>query len=129
MGVMRLARRLRQQSAETLSASQYSALVTLSKKGEMTLGELAAAEGVAPPTMTRTAGHLEEAGLVRRVTDPLDRRITRVRVSPAGARLLQEARSKRNQYLAGLIAGLAPDERVVLSDAAELILRLAEERT
>lgn len=111
-----------------LSASQYAALVTLSAKGEMTLGELASAEGVAPPTMTRTAGHLEEAGLVERVADPLDRRIARVRVSTAGARLLHEVRSKRNQYLADLIAGLAPKQRAALSDATELILRFAGER-
>lgn len=127
LSVMRLARRLRQSSAGALSASQYAALVTLSKRGELTLGELAAAEGVAPPTMTRTAAHLEEAGLVLRRPDPLDRRVAHVTLSPAGSELLDEARTRRELYLAERLAALGPDEREVLAQAAGLIGRLTGE--
>jgi DNA-binding MarR family transcriptional regulator len=127
LSVMRLARRLRQSSAGALSASQYAALVTLSKRGEMTLGELASAEGVAPPSMTRTAAHLELAGLVLRRPDPLDRRVARVTLSPAGAELVEQARSRRELYLAEHLAALDPTEREVLAQAAGLIGRLAGE--
>ena len=125
MGVMRLERRLRQRSAGGVTASQYAALVTISKKGELTLGELAAAEGVAPPSMTRIAANLEQAGLVERRPDPLDRRVARVALSAKGAELLAEARTLRTLYLSDRLSELAPEEVEVLSRAAELLIRLA----
>jgi DNA-binding MarR family transcriptional regulator len=125
MSVMRLERKLRQRSAGGVTASQYAALVTISKKGELTLGELAAAEGVAPPSMTRIAANLEQAGLVERRPDPLDRRVARVAVSEKGAELLAEARNLRALYLNERFAELDEQEVEALGQAAELLNRLA----
>ena len=125
MSVMRLERKLRQRSAGGVTASQYAALVTISKKGELTLGELAAAEGVAPPSMTRIAANLEQAGLLERRPDPLDRRVARVAVSEKGAELLAEARTLRALYLSERLGELGPEEVEVLGQAAELLNRLA----
>jgi DNA-binding MarR family transcriptional regulator len=125
MSVMRLERKLRQRSAGGITASQYAALVTISKKGELTLGELAAAEGVAPPSMTRIAANLEQAGLVERRPDPLDRRVARVAVSEKGAQLLAEARTLRALYLSDRLSELGAEEVEVLGQAAELLNRLA----
>jgi DNA-binding MarR family transcriptional regulator len=127
MGVMRLERKLRQRSAGAVTASQYAALVTVSKKGELTLGELAAAEGVAPPSMTRIAANLEQAGLVERRPDPLDRRVARVAISQKGAELLAEARNLRALYLSERFAELGAEEVEVLGQAAELLNRLASD--
>ena len=127
MSVMRLERRLRQYSTGGVTASQYAALVTLSKRGELTLGELAGAEGVAPPSMTRIAARLERAGLVQRRPDPLDRRVALVAVSPRGAELLNEARTRREVYLTACLEAMAPEEVAVLARAAELMSRLAGE--
>jgi DNA-binding MarR family transcriptional regulator len=127
VSVMRLERRLRQLSAEGVTASQYAALVTISKRGELTLGELAAAEGVAPPSMTRIAAHLENAGLVDRRPHPLDRRVALVALSPRGAELLREARTRRELYLSERLEAMAPEDVEVLSRAAELMGRLAGE--
>jgi DNA-binding MarR family transcriptional regulator len=127
MSVMRLERRLRQQSAGGVTASQFAALVTISKKGELTLGELAAAEGVAPPSMTRIAANLEQAGLVQRRTDPLDRRVALVVLSPAGAQLLVEARTRREVYLRERLEAMTPEDVDVLARAAALMSRLAGE--
>lgn len=127
MSVMRLERRLRQRSAGGVTASQYAALVTISKNGELTLGELAAAEGVAPPSMTRVAANLARAGLVHRRTDPLDRRVALVALSPAGAQLLAEARTRRELYLRELLDDMAPEDVEVLERAADLMSRLAGE--
>jgi len=127
MSVMRLERKLRQRSAGGVTASQYAALVTISKKGELTLGELAAAEGVAPPSMTRIAARLEQAGLLERRPDPLDRRVARVAVSEKGAELLAEARSLRALYLSDRLGELAAEEVEVLGQAAELLNRLASD--
>jgi DNA-binding MarR family transcriptional regulator len=122
---MRLERKLRQRSAGGVTASQYAALVTISKNGELTLGELAAAEGVAPPSMTRIAANLEQAGLVERRPDPLDRRVARVAVSEKGAELLAEARNLRAIYLSERFGELGAQEVEVLARAAELLNRLA----
>ena len=127
MSVMRLERKLRQRSAGGVTASQYAALVTISKNGELTLGELAAAEGVAPPSMTRIAAHLEQAGLLERRPDPLDRRVARVAVSEKGAELLAEARTLRALYLTERLTELGAEEVEVLGQAAELLNRLARD--
>ena len=92
----------------------------------MTLGELAAHERVAPPTMTAIVGRLDEAGLVTREADPEDRRVSRVRLTAAGARLLERTRSQKAAYLARRLARLTPAERDVLEEAASLFERLVE---
>src|ERR671934_2548255 len=71
----------REDPASGLSAARLSALSVLVFGGAMTLGELAAAERVRPPTMTRIIRGLEDSGLVRRAADPGDGRVTRVRAT------------------------------------------------
>src|SRR5437764_5247648 len=84
MGVMRLARRLRQQRTESgLTLTQLSALGTLHRQGPCTPGELAALERVQPPSMTRVITHLEERGLVARAAHPSDRRQVMVSLTDA----------------------------------------------
>jgi DNA-binding MarR family transcriptional regulator len=75
--------------------------------------------------MTRIAANLEQAGLVERRPDPLDRRVARVALSAKGAELLAEARTLRTLYLSDRLSELAPEEVEVLSRAAELLIRLA----
>src|SRR4029077_15418837 len=74
LAVLRLSRRLRQPAAGDITASQLSALAVLAKQGELSLGELAAIERIAPPSMTRIAARLEEQGLLERKVDAVDRR-------------------------------------------------------
>src|SRR5690349_4308522 len=90
--LMRLARRLRQQHETETTQSQLSALSSVANHGPLTLGELAAIERVAPPTMTRIVSHLEDRKLVHREVDPSDRRVARVTVTEAGSRMLGESR-------------------------------------
>src|SRR3954447_14030686 len=89
LGVMRLARRLRQQNVGDVTASMLSALSSVDHNGGITLGALAALERVSPPSMTRIVAQLEERGLVAREVDTVDRRVTRVSSTPDGRRLLQ----------------------------------------
>src|SRR3974377_1953657 len=74
IAVNRLQRRLRQQSLGGLSPGQASALGTVHRHGNPTLGELAALEQVQPPTMTRIVANLADAGMVTREADPTTRR-------------------------------------------------------
>ena len=74
LALTRLGRRLRQQSDGDVTATMLSALSSVDRLGPLTLGELAAAERVQPPTITRVAGRLEERGLVQREVDERDLR-------------------------------------------------------
>ena len=128
LAVNRLARRLRQQAVgEQITASQLSALASVALNSPVSLGELAAIEKIAPPSMTRIAARLEEAGWVERKPDAGDRRVARVAITEAGENLLAETRSRRDQFLAERLSGLSPDELAVLEAAVPLLARLAEE--
>lgn len=125
--VMRLARRLRSQRADTsLSLSQIAALGTLDRHGPLTPGELAAHERVQPPSMTRVVAALELAGMVTRTDHPTDRRQVLVAVSPEGRALLRDDRRRRDAWLAQRMRDLDPADLEVLRQAARVLDRLAD---
>lgn len=125
LAVLRLSRRLRQEAAGEITPSQLAALSTVSRLGELSLGELANVERIAPPTMTRIVARLEERGWLQRNVDSSDRRVTRVAVSDSGRALLDETRTRRDAYLAARIRKLSAEERAVLDRAVPLLERLA----
>ena len=117
-------RHVRREDPESgLSAARLSALSVLVFGGARTLGELAAAEHVRPATMTRIVQALEEQGLVRREADASDRRVTRLRATAKGERVMWRGRERRVQNLAALLARLSPAEVAQIRDAAELVER------
>lgn len=117
-----LLRRLRvHDAASGLTASRLSALSVVVFGGPIRMGDLAAAEQVRPPSMTRTVGDLERAGLVRRVPDPEDGRAQVVEATEEGRRILFEGRRRRVQALARRLAALTPSDRALLSRAADLL--------
>jgi DNA-binding MarR family transcriptional regulator len=108
--------------------AQLSALSVLVFGGPRTLGELAAAEQVRPPTMTRVVQALEAAGLVRRERDADDGRVHHLHATARGRAVMQRGRKRRVENLAALLARLSPQEVARVRDAAELVERaLAEE--
>lgn len=125
LAVTRVARRLRQEVDAELTPSQISALATVSRHGPLTLGELAEIERVAPPTVTRIISKLDGDGLVTRREDPDDRRVALVAASPSGEQLLERARHRKVAWLVERLETLQPHERERLTEAAELLERLA----
>lgn len=125
--VMRLSRRLRQQSPGDVTASMLSALASIANLGPLTLGELAAVEQVQPPSMTKIVGKLEERGLVLRQVDGRDRRVARVRVSDEGEAYVAQSRTLKNAYLAERLDRFAPGELADLERALPLLERLVED--
>lgn len=123
----RLSRRLRQTALDGVTPSQLAAMATLYREGPMTLGRLAAAERVRPPTVTRMVDALEGGGLILRLSDPLDRRVCRVALTARGKRLLEKARSAADRYLAERLAILTPVELETVEAAAGVLRRLVEE--
>jgi DNA-binding MarR family transcriptional regulator len=126
--VNRLQRRLRQESLGGLSPAQASALGSVNRQGNPTLGELAAIEQVQPPTMTRIVAGLAEAGMVTRVVDATDRRSARVRITPAGVRALERMRTRKNAFLLRRLSELGPDEQQHAADLVGLLEHILEER-
>ena len=127
LAVMRLARRLRQRAEAGVTPSMLSAMSSIGRMGPITLGDLAAVEQVQPPSLTAIVGRLEQEGLVVRDSDPADRRVARVRLSPAGRRLMDRSRSRKTAYLARRLDALAPAEREVLRRALPVMERLLED--
>ena len=126
LSVMRLARRMRRERADTsLTLSQLAALATLERHGPLTPRELAAAERVQPPSMTRLLASLVTAGLVTRTDHPTDRRQVLLAASPEGVALLREDRRRRDAWLAQRLRELEPEDREVLRRAAAVLDRLA----
>jgi DNA-binding MarR family transcriptional regulator len=126
MAVMRLSRRLRQERAEhDLSLTQISALAVLGRVGPLTPTELAAAERVQPPSMSRVVAGLEERGLVRRTPHPTDRRQVIITITDAARSVIEEDRRRRTAWLVDHLAELDPDELELLRGAAPALERLA----
>jgi len=125
-----LLRRLRAEDSEAgLSAPKLSALSVVVFGGPVTLGDLAAAEQVKPPTITRLVADLERDGLVRRAADATDGRITRVEATARGRKILEEGRARRVRRLAAELAALPEDERKTLERAAAVLEALSRKRS
>lgn len=124
--VGRMARRLRQRGEHGLTASLLSAMWSIERLEPVTLGDLAVAERVQPPTVSRFVARLEEAGLVRREPDVTDRRVSKVRLSARGRRLLERTRSGRTAYLARRLAALSDRELAILGRAVPILRQVLE---
>lgn len=121
-----LLRRLRREDdASGVSAPRLSALSVVVFGGPVTIGDLAAAEQVRVPTMSRLVVTLEEAGLVQRVPDATDRRVVRVEATEAGRTLLHAGRRRRVAALAADVGRLSATQRRALLAAIPLLERLA----
>jgi DNA-binding MarR family transcriptional regulator len=117
-----LLRRVRKQDARTGEGpARLSALSVLVFGGPMTLGQLAAAEQVKPPTMSRIVTGLEHSRLAERLTDAGDARRVRIRATPSGERLLHRGRRLRIEYLARHLDGLTRQELATVDEAVRLL--------
>jgi DNA-binding MarR family transcriptional regulator len=125
LSITRLARILRQQEPSRSSPAAAAAMATIVRDGPLTLGELAAAEGVSPSTITKIVSKLEQSGVIERMIDPHDRRVHRVRLSERGIEQIEMYRTKRNRWLADQLWPLSPDERATVRAALEILERLS----
>ena len=117
-----LLRKLRKEDEGSgLNAPRLSALSVIVFGGPITLGDLATAEQVRPPTMTRIVNALEEQGLVTKKQNKDDGRSTLLSATPAGKKLLMEGRARRVRALAKQIAALSREQRSALQEAAEIL--------
>jgi DNA-binding MarR family transcriptional regulator len=120
-----LLRRLRKQDAASgVGPAQLSALSVLVFAGPKTLGELAAAEQVKPPTMSRVVAGLKRSHLIEITRDSRDARRMHIRATAKGALLLQQGRQRRVEYLAQHLGSLTTSELTQLGAVAGILERL-----
>ncbi len=121
-----LLRRLRREDdASDLPAPQLSALSVIVFGGPITLGELARAEQVRPPTISKLIVELEAQGLIEREPDPADRRIVRVRATASGSKVLHDGRQRRVAALVASLHSLSIRDRALLARALPVLERVA----
>lgn len=136
LSITRLARVLRQKDSGRLPPAAASMYATIVRDGPISLGDLAAAEGISPSTVTKIVNKLEAQGLIDRIVDPFDRRVHLVRLSARGRRSIEAYRTKRNAWLekqldqlddaekAGLATALAVFERLLARDGSDPVERV-----
>jgi DNA-binding MarR family transcriptional regulator len=117
-----LLRKLRREDERSgLNAPRLSALSVIVFGGPLSLGDLAAAEQVRPPTMTRIVNALETQMLVTKQRDPADARSVRLTATNKGKALLIKGRKRRVDALARQIASLTAEDRRSLSEASRIL--------
>jgi len=128
LAVVRLNRRLRaQRTSAMVTLSQLSAMSCLHKCGPLSPGELAAREGVQPPSMTRVIAALEDMGHISKRQHPRDGRQAIVELTEQGRAYIRADISAREAWLDARLARLDQADRDVLARAAEIIDRIAEQ--
>ena len=112
-----------------LGSAQYSAMALLYDRGPLTVGELARAERVAHPTMSRVVAGLAKLGAAEPLADSSDRRLRRVGLTPAGRALYEKVCANRVALTAAILGQL---KKETAAEVLEVVTRIAgslEERT
>ncbi len=125
VAIARLSRRLRRHELAGLTPTQLAALSTVERSGPLRLGDLAAAEGIAPSTLTRLVAVLEELGYVQRCADPKDARASTLAITQMGHETLERLREEGTVLLTQSLLLLTPEQRAALAAAVPALEQLA----
>ena len=125
VAIARLSRWLRRHELAGLTPTQLSALSTVERAGPLRLGDLAAAEGIAPSTHTRLVTALEERGYVVRQPVPGDARASTMAITAAGHEMLEMLRRESTTRLAESLSTLSPGQLHALAEALPALEQLA----
>jgi DNA-binding MarR family transcriptional regulator len=125
VAIARVSRSLRRHELAGLTPTQLSALATVEQAGPLRLGDLAAAEKIAPSTLTRLVTVLEERGYVARQPVPGDARASTLLITPEGHAILERIRRESTILLADNLRTLSPDELTALAAALPALEHIA----
>ncbi len=125
VAIARVSRRLRRHELAGLTPTQLSALATVERAGPLRLGDLAAAEGIAPSTLTRLVTALEERGYVERCRVPGDARASTLAIAPRGQAALGRIRQEGTNVLASSLRTLTHEQLTALAAALPALEQIA----
>jgi len=126
-GITRMNRKLRASALGGVSPAQASMLASIDKLERPSLGDLAVAEQIQPPSVTKMVKGMEVAGLIATLVDPTDRRCTRVRLTALGRKELNAIRQRKTEFLERKLLALSPAERVKAQELATFLEVLLED--
>lgn len=109
--ITRLNRRLRYSALGGVSPAQASMLASINSLKNPTLGDLALAEQIQPPSVTGIVRNMKKARLIACAPDEDDRRSTRVKLTPLGQKELETIRQRKTEFLARKLLSLSPIDR------------------
>jgi DNA-binding MarR family transcriptional regulator len=124
VAIARLCRWLRRHELAGMTPTQLSALATVERAGPLRLGDLAAAEGIAPSTLTRLVTALEERGYVARQSVPGDARASTMVITASGHEMLEMLRRESTTRLAESLSTLSPGQLAALAEALPVLEQL-----
>ena len=124
--VTRLNRRLRSSALGGISPAQASMLASIDKRSNPSLGDLAIAEQIQPPSVTRIVQMMTESGLVTCTPDSRDRRCTRVSLTTKGRRELEAIRRRKTEFLERTLQALPAKDQRKAEELVSFLERLAE---
>ncbi len=125
--ITRMNRKLRSSSLGGISPAQASMLASIEKLDGPSLGDLALAEQIQPPSVTRLVKDMEKAGLITTLADPLDRRSTRVGLTALGRKELGAIRQRKTEFLERKLLALSPSDRRRAEELASFLEDLLED--
>jgi DNA-binding MarR family transcriptional regulator len=126
----RLGRQMRPSATHAgLTPTQMSVLNSVVRHGPLRLAELQGIEAVNPTMLSRIVGKLDDAGLISRVCDPVDRRVVTVEVTPAGRRTQKQVKDERARTLTALLEGLPPEQSAAVLAALPALEALSNGMT
>ncbi len=124
--IARIYRALRLHTSSGITASQVSVLFRIEQSEPVRMGVLAHHERITPATLSKVVDSLESLGLIEREPDPLDGRVTLVKVSSRGRQFIEAQRDASTHALERALAGLSPDDRDALVRSLGPLERLGE---
>jgi DNA-binding MarR family transcriptional regulator len=113
-------------AAGAWTTTEVDILIAAQRQGPIRLSDLASFAGLNPTMLSRLVPKLEAAGLVRRLRDETDRRVSRIKATNKGSHLLERIRSERNDALSRRLRDLGGEERAALARALPVLEDLAE---
>ncbi|HEV8223063.1 MAG TPA: MarR family winged helix-turn-helix transcriptional regulator [Streptosporangiaceae bacterium] len=126
--IARLARQLNiSATGEGLTPSQASVLALVVARGPVSLGELAALEGLNPTMLSRVVGKLQSMELIRRIPDPADLRSASVESTASGQRMDQRVKAQRAAVVSRCLELLDEEQQTAIAAALPALEALAGE--
>jgi DNA-binding MarR family transcriptional regulator len=124
--INRLSRKLRNSALGGITPAQASLLAAIDRLENPSLGDLAVAEQVQPPSVTRLVKTMEQAGLIACAEDTEDRRCTRVRLTPLGRKELLAIRRRKTEFLERKLLSLSAGDQKKAHELASFLEMLLE---
>jgi DNA-binding MarR family transcriptional regulator len=109
-----------------LTTSQFYAVATVKDGGRMTMSALAGRMDISRQQATKTVNQLVDAGYLRRIPQPSDRRLIQIDLTDEAHRFMDEFMAECTRVLGAKFVLLKAREQKELRSAIEALNRLLE---